>query len=205
MWSPARTTAAATAEPVSLAEAKAQCTVATNADDAKITGLIAAARAHVETHCAIRLGTQTVEIRCDGFADLARLPVLPVQSITSIVYVDATGAAQTLPTEAYELRDADSLAAAIVPAYGTAWPAIRPGSRITLVAVVGYATVPPAMKTALLLLIGHLYALSNEDALIRSESVPGIGERQLNSPELLGRAVTATVERLLADYRVFLL
>ena len=104
MWYPATVTVAATAEPVSLVEAKRHVHAEDFADeDPQLGMLIASARAHVEKYCNVRLATQTVTIKCDGFCDMARLPIAPVQSVTSITYIDTAGAPQTLSTDVYEL------------------------------------------------------------------------------------------------------
>jgi len=153
MWYPAAITAAG-AEPITLAQAKEQCRIeADDLDsDTHLTRLITVARAHVEAYTGARLSTQTVAVKADCFADMARLPVAPVQSVSSIGYVDTNGAAQTLASSVYELR-ADGLETAIVLKYDQTWPSIRSGSRITLTAVVGYATVPESIVHALLLLV----------------------------------------------------
>lgn len=155
MWYPAKVTDES-GEPITLAEAKAQCLVDSTDDDGQLKNLIAAARGHVEKYCNIRLAEQAVEVKCDSFADMARLPVAPALSVTSIEYRDTTGAEQTLSTDVYEERF-DDLEAAIVLQYGQRWPAIQPGSRITLTAVVGYETLPPAVKVAMLMFIADSY------------------------------------------------
>lgn len=156
MWYPAAVTTPAAAEPVSRAQAKQQCNIDPDdtEDDALLDRLIAAARNHVEKYCGSRFAAQTITVKCDCFADMARLPEAPVASITSISYIDTAGNSQTLAASVYELR-ADGLEAAIVLKYSQAWPAIQPGSRITVVAVVGYAAAPEAVAQAMLGLVAH--------------------------------------------------
>nr|WP_234844172.1 hypothetical protein [Sinorhizobium meliloti] len=125
-------------------------------DDADIDLLVKSARDHIEKYCNVRFASQTVEMKCDGFCDLRRLPEAPVSSVTSIKYIDADGVEQTLADSVYELR-ADGLEAEIVTKYGQQWPPIRIGSRITVTAVVGYAAAPPAAKHAALLWIADAY------------------------------------------------
>jgi len=152
MWYPSAVTVAAT-ELVTIAEARQQARSDSDTDlDAELTRLITVARNHVESYCGIRIGAQTIVAKCDSFDDLARLPDAPVTSITSIAYVDPDGVTQTLATSVYELR-ADDLDAAVVLKFNQSWPAIQPGSRITLTAVVGYATAPPAVHHAMLVRI----------------------------------------------------
>ncbi|WP_421579964.1 head-tail connector protein [Shinella sp. M31] len=161
MWYPPKVTIPP-AEPVSVAEAKLQCNVLHDDDDALLGAIIAAARDHVEGYCGTPLATQTVEVKCDDFCDMARLPIAPAQSVTTIIYTDTSGDEQTLSASVYEERF-DGLEAAVVPAYGQRWPVKRAGSRITLTAVVGYETTPPAVKHAMLLWIAEAY-LNRENA-----------------------------------------
>lgn len=156
MWYPTKITVAATAEPVTTEEAKRRLHVDFADDDADIDLLVKSARDHVEKYCNVRFASQTVEMKCDGFCDLNRLPEAPVSSVTSIKYIDADGVEQTLADSVYELR-ADGLEAEIVTKYGQQWPPIRLGSRITVTAVVGYAAAPPAVKHAALLWIADAY------------------------------------------------
>lgn len=150
MWYPAKPTGA-TVEPVTLDEAKRQARVMHNDDDAHLTHLIAAARDHVERYTGAAWAQQAVEVMCDGWSDLSRLPVFPVQSVV-IEYVDAAGDEQTLPGTVYEFRPD---AAAVVLRPGQQWPATAVGTRISVTAVVGGAT-PPSVKHAILMLLSDL-------------------------------------------------
>lgn len=164
MWYPALVTVAATAEPVSLVEAKRHVHAEDFVDDdSQISMLVASARNHVEKYCNTRFATQTITVKCDCFGDMARPSEAPVQSVTSIVYIDTDGVTQTLATSVYELR-ADGLESAISLKYGQTWPTIQPNSRITLTAVVGYAEVPPAVKHAILLFLAGGYEMRENSA-----------------------------------------
>lgn len=153
MWLlPATIAVAPTSEPVTLVDAARQVRVDFSDDDNYLTDLIATARNHVEKYCGVYLATQTVAIKAESWCDFCHLPVRPAQSIASISYVDVSGATQTLATTVYELRGD-----AIVLKYGQVWPPIQYGSLITLSAVVGFATIEPAVKHAILLRIADLY------------------------------------------------
>ncbi|OKP79775.1 hypothetical protein BTE77_06705 [Ensifer adhaerens] len=156
MWYPTKVTTAATTEPVSLEEAKRRLHVTYDDDDEDIRLMISSMRDHAEKYCNTRFASQTVEMKCDGFCDLARLPEAPVASVTSIAYLDTAGNNQTLADTVYELRN-DGLEVAIVTKYAQQWPAIQLGSRIVVTAVVGYATAPAAVKHAILLNIADAY------------------------------------------------
>lgn len=186
MWYPPTVTSAAASEPVTSDQVKAQCRIDDTASDTLITRLIGAARAAVESRCGIRLITQTLAIKCDQFGDLCRIPVGPVQSVSSVQYVDSNGATQTLATSVYELR-AEGLDAAIVLKYGQSWPSIQLGSRVVVTVVVGYSTVPPELVQAVLLLIGGWFEN-------REESV--IGVTVFNLPDSMA------VDSLLINHRM---
>ncbi|TIV38942.1 MAG: hypothetical protein E5V91_12410 [Mesorhizobium sp.] len=152
MWYPATVTTPATAEPVTLVEAKRHVRADFEDDDDALSGLIAAARNHAEKYCGVFLAPQTVAVKADDWCDMAHLPVHPVQSITSIAYVDSLGAPQTLATTVYELRDDK-----IVTKYGQQWPTTQKQSLITLTAAVGFTALEPAVKHAILIRLADLY------------------------------------------------
>ncbi len=172
MWYPSNVTAAPTKEPVTLAEAKVHLrrddrdddgNLVDQPDDDLVSGLISAARQHVEKYCNARWAEQTLVCRCDSFADFARLPDGPLKSITSIAYVDTNGEAQTLDDAAYEACKS-GLEPSIAIKEGYTWPVTRPGSLITLTAVFG-GEVPPAIKVAILLFVGAWYENREETAI----------------------------------------
>ena len=153
-WYPPVVIVAAADEPVSLAEAKAHTRVDGNDDDTSLNNTIAAARAYVEAYCGTPLVSRTVAVKCDYFQDFAVLPLAPVSTISSITYLETAAATKTLSDDVYELRS-EGLTASIVLKCGRSWPTIQPGSRITVTATVGYATLPDDIRHAMLLLIGH--------------------------------------------------
>ena len=95
-----------------------------------------------------------------------RLPMPRLVSVTSITYVDTFGVTQTLDPSLY-VADAISQPARIVPAPSGTWPSsdyYMPGSvQVTYVAGsygdgVKVSTCPSSIKSAILLIVGHLYA-----------------------------------------------
>lgn len=154
MWYPPKVVTPPT-DPISVEDAKRQCVVLHDDDDGLFEGYIAAARDYVEKYTGTPLAPQTVEIKCDSFADMARLPVAPVLSV-AISYIDTAGEEQTLTDDLYELR-ADGLDASAIPAYGKQWPVPRHGSRITVTADVGYEQLPASIRHAMLLWISDAY------------------------------------------------
>jgi uncharacterized phiE125 gp8 family phage protein len=159
MWTAPVVTVAAASEPIDTVSAVEHLRAQGAGAETEIDRLVAVARAYVESHTGTRLITQTLALRCDEWADLDSLPVAPVQSITSISYVDTDGATQTLAGSVYEAR-LYGLAPSIVLKFDQIWPTIRMGTLITVTAVVGYgaaANVPPDLIHALKLLLGDFY------------------------------------------------
>lgn len=178
-------------EPVTLAEAKAQCRVDGADEDALITALIVAARQEAEHALGRALITQTWERVVDAFpqAEL-ELGMPPVQSITSITYVDQAGSTQTLAGAAYVL-DADSTPAFVLPAVTYSWPdTLDTANAVRVRFVAGYgnaAAVPQAIKTWVLMRVATLYKF-------REEAAVGVSVTEVPSRHL---------DRLLDPYRVW--
>lgn len=183
-----------TAEPVSLAEARAHCRVDSDEDDGLLSGYLMAARQHCEAVTRRVLATQTLDYTHNfGWpADqngwpVIWLPVAPVQSVTSISYLDLSGTQQTLAMSDY-VSDLNEDAPQIREAYGTTWPDVQ----CTLGAVVvrfvaGYTTLPEPIRQAILLLTGHWYG-QREAAGKDSQSIP-FGVQALLSPFMLSRII----------------
>lgn len=192
MWAPVIVTTAAAAEPLLLDDAKTYLRVDGSSEDDLITDLITEARAHVEARTGTKLYTQTLTLRTDDWSDLVRLPVAPLQSITSITYTDTDGASQTLATSVYEAR-LYGLEPSIVLKYNQVWPTIRTGSLIVIVTVAGYGVAdaqPPETMAAVKLVLGDIYAF-RETAQVGT--VPGV------IPS------AASVEALLANHKLHLI
>lgn len=149
-------------EPVTLAEAKLHCKVDSTDDDALLTSLITAVRLQAEHQTGRVLVTQTWDVTLDEFPDDSlALPYPPLQSVTSITYVDENGISQTLAGTEYQVI-INELAGRIVPAYGKYWPSTREQpTAVTVRMVSGYglaAAVPASIKTWMLIAIATLYA-----------------------------------------------
>lgn len=174
---------APTVEPVDLATAKAFLRVDHTDDDALIASLIIASRRHYDGPTGVldrALITQEWDYTIDEFpsgtvtgGDWIRLPLAPVQTITSIGYIDSAG------TE-IALAEADYAAALggdpafVYPAAGSSWPTAGsfPGAAVVRF-VAGYGdtadTVPPELTVAILQNIAYWYEYREETG----KSFPG--------------------------------
>lgn len=82
----------------------------------------------------IVLSERTFELKLDRFpGGPVRLPVGPVAGDIQIGYLDATGAAQTVPADRFEVDDRLRQGGWIVPVDGYAWPATRAGRQAVTV------------------------------------------------------------------------
>lgn len=190
MWTAPVVTVAASAEPLDTVSAVEHLRAQGAGADSEIARLVSAARAYVENYTGTRLITQTLALRSDDWADLENLPVAPVQSITSISYVDTDGATQTLAGSVYDAR-LYGLAPTIVLKFNQVWPTIQMGSLITVTAVVGYgaaADVPSDLIHAMRLLLGDFYQFRETAQADQSGS---------------SYPVAAPVSAILANYRKY--
>lgn len=146
------------AEPVTVAEFKQHARINRIDEDPLIEAFLRAAREYCETHTRRQLSPATWRMTLDRFpACEIRLPLPPLQSVTSITYVDGNGDVQTLAADRYEV-DASSQPGRIHPAYGYSWPITREqlGS-VNVTFVAGYSDVPATITTAIKLLAAHYY------------------------------------------------
>lgn len=144
---------------------------------------------------------QTWDLFLDRFPCEITIPLGPVQSVTSITYLDGNGDSQTV---ASWRDDLNSEPARLWPARGETWPEhlCEPGA-VTVRFVAGFTTVPAGLKHAILLIAKSLWRVGGtSDALVRRESVDGVGSWEFATAEAAESVFDKTVERLLAPYRV---
>lgn len=147
-------------EPVTIAEARAQCRYDDTSNDTILTLLIQNAREQAEHRLGRALITQTWELALDAFPDSEiELPKPPVQSIASVKYLDASGVEQTVGGSNYSL-DTYGLRHWAIPVYGYSWPVTYDAANAVKVRfVTGYglaAAVPAGIKAWMLLAIATL-------------------------------------------------
>ncbi len=128
-----------TAEPISLAEAKAHCRIDGSDEDGLITALITAARGHAEGATNRMMMTQAMRSTFHLFYRGMELAA-PLRKVTAITYLDAANETQTLASSDYVV-DAGELQGVISQAYGVTWPSTYDHPQaVTVDFVAGYAT-----------------------------------------------------------------
>jgi len=155
-------------------------------DDALIDAFVASAVGHIDGPAGWLgrcIWPQTLELRQDALCGSVRLPYGPVTGVTSVETVDVDGVEQTMSAEDYVLTNAGDL----VLAHKAVWPPLRgdtEGVRIRYVA--GFAVLPPAVLTAVLLMVGDLYQ-----------------NRETTGADGAAILMSMTVQNLLAPFKIW--
>jgi uncharacterized phiE125 gp8 family phage protein len=186
-----------TVEPVSLTDAKAQLSLLPEQtdDDSLIVGLIAAARRLVERRLGLALAPQQLRARYELDGDgwrragagngpsVLELPIAPVLTgSTYPVVVDVDGVAVSSST--YSV-DSDSLPGFL--RFSSA-PTVLDTSTLTVSFWAGpTGRIPPQLRAAILLYVGHLYAHREAVSTERAEVLPMAFESLLASESITGR------------------
>lgn len=148
---------AATTGPLDAFEAMAHLRL--DDPDPGVDLYLAAAVEWVEKYTGRSLVTQTWEAVLDAFPPDGVIPLAngPIASVTSVTYLDATGATQTLATNQYQV---DIPGARVVRAPDVSWPttSTKIGAvKVRYVTGTAAGSVPAPVKAAILLVLGHLY------------------------------------------------
>jgi uncharacterized phiE125 gp8 family phage protein len=152
-------------EPVSLAEAKVQARVDTEADDAYIQALIAVARQYVEDILDITLLTTVWETSYDLFPVwqiVLPRPMLQAANIT-VSYRLGDGLMSTKSSAAGDFRvDTRTVPGRIYPNWSDTWPGVRGDENSVVINyTAGFgddgSSVPPVYKHLIMMLVAHWY------------------------------------------------
>lgn len=151
-------------EPISSTEANLHLRVDISDDNTLIAAQIKAARETAEQILRRALITQTWDYVMDEFpsGDEIKLPLPPLQSVTSITYYKSDGSSATVSSASYNV-DTYSEPGRIVLKSGYSWPGdeLRTAAGVVVRYVAGYgdagSNVPGAIRQAILLLIGDMY------------------------------------------------
>jgi uncharacterized phiE125 gp8 family phage protein len=180
-----------TVEPVTLDEAKLHLRVDTTDEDDLITALISAARETLESETNRSFVRREHVMKFDCFPTcisitLVRGDVDP--DTIAIEYVDENEVEQTLNASEYWVDTHGSIARIVTR---NTWPGTFAGrpNNVTITYDAGYITIPPGLKQALLLLIGHLYENRQAVANGNMSDIP-LGLRYMVGPYIIIQDVT---------------
>tara|TARA_R110001583_G_scaffold64231_9_gene186865 strand:- start:628 stop:1215 length:588 start_codon:yes stop_codon:yes gene_type:complete len=147
--------------PVTVEDARLHLDLDDNYYDSQLDRLIDVARRRVEQDTRRSLVTQTHVLSMDTFPTngIIELPTAPIQSVTSVTYVDTNDATQTF-TE-FTL-DSNNTPSRLVLNDGESFPTVRAHyDDVKVTYVSGYgstvASVDPVAKFAILMLVSHLF------------------------------------------------
>lgn len=185
-------------EPLTLAEAKLHSRVDVSDDDTLITRLIVAMRQVAEVKLKRRLVSQTWDLTLDAWPspryrdgrlrESLYVPLsstaeigeelggnVPLQSVTSITYLDANRATQTVSPTDY--RVVPGIPGRIFPVTGKSWPAVlREPAVITIRFVCGFASASDprleCVKEWMLMNLGTFY--DNRESVVVGSAVTPI-------------------------------
>lgn len=156
--------------PVPLSEMLKHLRLEHHDEDTEIEGFLASARGFIESNSGRILFTSTYRQTMDRFPchnQAIEILRAPVQSISSITYVDADGATQTLTASDYRV-DLDGPLCRITPTYGESWPTtqiVTAAVKVTFVA--GWATqdsIPADLKLAVKSMAAMLYKFRGDES-----------------------------------------
>lgn len=156
-------------EPISLSEIKLFLRLGISTDeDSLLTALIIAARQESEKITRRQLITATWELRLDKFSEIIYLPLPPLQSVTTLKYLDSANVEQTLIENTDYLVDIYSEPARITPAYGMVWPTIYPvANAVRIRFIAGYGDdsidVPESIRNWIMVTVGSFYENRESD------------------------------------------
>jgi len=179
-------TAPATAEPVTLAEAKAFLRVDLSDDDVLIAGLITAAREACERFTRRALITQTWTLFRDEWPPAAiEMPRPPLRSVVHVKTYDDADAATVWPASAYYV-DTASEPGRLIARTGAALPVpTRAAAGIEVRFVAGYApdesgsptdpagNVPASLIEGIKRLVVHLYESRGDCGIDEAAALSG--------------------------------
>ena len=144
--------------PVTVDEVKTNSCIEGTADDNHIGQVIIPAATQWAENITNRAFIERTLIeKTDRFEYEHEFRYPPLLSVDSITYIDNDGNSQTLATSIYDV-DINSILGRITLAYGEAYPTTRQQvNAVTYTYKAGYSKVPTPIKSAILLLCGHLY------------------------------------------------
>jgi uncharacterized phiE125 gp8 family phage protein len=121
--------------------------------------------------------TQTWALKLPCFPPVIELPLPPVQSVSSIKYLDMNGDQQTLDASKYRVSGIGSWQTEISPVYGEIWPDARYlRDAIEIEFITGFGddatAIPETILEAIRLLSAHYYAERQPVTFASPQEIP---------------------------------
>jgi uncharacterized phiE125 gp8 family phage protein len=158
------------AEPVTLAEAKAHLRIVHGADDGVVTRLVTAARQMCEAYTNRAIASRNFSLYLDAWPEggVVKLQRPPVTAVSGVYLWDHAGASSAFAATNYA---ADLIGGTVALRDGIYAPQPqRTASGIEIRYTAGYASVPAAVKQAVLQLTAHLYMHRGDDTALAVSS-----------------------------------
>lgn len=173
------------AEPITLAEVKAHLRLETTDEDLLLSGLIRAARLHLENQTGLCLISRLLRLYLDDWPDTHVIQIArgPVQTIEIVTVYDAVGAPVEIDTSGYVLDGTARPARLVLPGRRATERALN-GIEIDFIAGFGEsgADVPDTLKRALLLHVAAMFELRGVLALDEQPGAMPQGYERLIAP-----------------------
>jgi len=165
----------ASVEPVTLAEMKDFMKVDLTDEEDIITSLIKSARISIEKYCGIGLISKTYDYYFDKAEDVIKIPLPPLQSITTFAYNDTTYTETEISSSYYKVFTFDNNKGEVIKLQTFTYPSNIPDYRAFRIRFVnGYGatanTVPETLKQALKLTVSHWFE-NRESQELPSEAI----------------------------------
>ena len=149
-------------EPVTIEEVTRHLRVDEVVSDYELLeAYITMARTSIEEYLRWQLLTATWKLSLDRFPNLIRVPRPPLQSVTTIEYIDTQDTLQTLDAAEYQV-DSASQPGRIMVARGKTWPTVAHATfnAVQITYQAGHtaiANIPPPIRLCLMMLAGDFY------------------------------------------------
>lgn len=146
-----------TAEPITLSELKTFLRVENTTEEPMLETFIASARIEAENETRRAIVRATYKAEFARFSPVLEIPRPPLKAVSSVEYVDAEGAVQTLDPSAYDVDD-DAEPGRIIPL--ASWPrtAARPDAvRVEFDAGWDASDVPETLQVFTMMRATELY------------------------------------------------
>lgn len=157
---------------VSLDWLKSHAVITESADDALLMLYERAAVEFIEGDTGIHLNEVTKTIKLDGFSDVIEVGA-PLNSVSEIRYINASGVSQTLSTDVYEVEA--GLRGCIGLKYGQEWPETQDHTGVIEIdCSFGYTaeTLPERLKLAVMFLVTHYYENRDIASPVELKTIP---------------------------------